>query len=149
MANYGAEDVAYTVDEDGGLSFTELITNNPEGFSYSLAKGVYTFTSATINDNPLNLLGYTDRQIGSLEVWNITSDTWDFPVNANMTVEETFTFNNIYADINTFVEEQVLSFITGAILVSEYDAFINQLILMDIQTCIEIKQAALDSYNNK
>ena len=53
-------------------------------------------------------------------------------------------FNTHY---DTYIDENVLSFITGAKSLDEFDAFIETIKGMGIERCKDIKQSALDRYN--
>ena len=50
-------------------------------------------------------------------------------------------------DIETYIKEEQVKFITGTKSFDEFDAFIEQINKMNIARAIEIKQNALDRYN--
>ena len=64
-----------------------------------------------------------------------------------MTIEESEKFYGTYNDIDTYIDENLLSFIIGTTPLSEFDSFKETLISMGIEDCIAIKQDALDRYN--
>ena len=64
-----------------------------------------------------------------------------------MTAEEGSRFNSSYIDIQTFVQENTVKFITGSKPLAEFDAFVDGIKAMDIEGCVALKQAALDRYN--
>ena len=51
------------------------------------------------------------------------------------------------SDINTYVDEMVVKFITGQEPLSNFGAYQNRLQQMGIERAAEIKQAGLDRYN--
>ncbi len=50
-------------------------------------------------------------------------------------------------EINTYVSEMILKFITGDEPFDKYDAYLNRIREMGINEVIEIQQNALDRYN--
>jgi putative aldouronate transport system substrate-binding protein len=64
-----------------------------------------------------------------------------------MTTEETAEYAQYYTDIESFVQENNVKFITGDRSLDEYDAYRETLKNMNIDVCIKLQQAALDRYN--
>lgn len=71
------------------------------------------------------------------------------PVNLALTEEEGSEYANIMGDINTYLSEYMVQFISGAKPLSEIDAFMEQLKTMGIERAAEIYQAAYDRYQNR
>lgn len=62
-----------------------------------------------------------------------------------MTDEESDVYNGNVADIETYAQESILSFITGAMDINtEWDTYVSTLESMGVQENMEIYQAALD-----
>ncbi len=148
-AFFGEEGVTYEIDDDGNISYTDIIAADPE-MTLSNAALVYCEQqSAGILLSEMDYILYGQTVIDAMEVWNevLDDDTWDYPSMASMTTEESEKFSGIYSDIQTYVQEMMLKFITGiSSLDSDYDTFQKTIESMDIQQCIEIKQTALDRY---
>lgn len=148
-ASYGFENEAYTLNSEGEPVFTELITNNPDHeatealAAYSLNYLVW-YTDPSIEQS---LQG--DAYLTSTEIWGTNNGSdWNLPATVTMSEEESSTFSDTYADIETYVAETVLKWIVGQEPLTEdaYNAFCSTIESMGIQTCIEAKQTAYDRY---
>lgn len=150
LVNYGVEGYSYELDADGNPVFTDLILNNEDyAFSVALANLVPRFT-AGYSIVRANDAAYTDLVFASIEIWGSNMDgAYVYPTGATMSIEETEEFNSVYSDISTYLDENVAKFITGELPLSEFDNFRAELEAMDISTCIELEQTALDRYLGK
>ena len=70
-------------------------------------------------------------------------------MNSRNESEESYEFNSAYNDISTFLDENILKFLTGAKSFDEYDAFVDRLYGFGIENCIDLYQAAYDRYLEK
>lgn len=66
-----------------------------------------------------------------------------------LTTEEGQEYTTIYGDIQTFVQENIPAFITGAKPLSDWDSFVAQIKALNIDRCIELQQNALTRYLNR
>lgn len=152
LANWGVEGETYTLDEDGNPQFTDLILNNPNGLNAEEALRYYTLSpgmSAAYTDYHRELASVPESSIEMMDVWAEASSEYYYPSAAMMNTEENAEYSQLYSDISTYLEENTLSFITGAKSLDEYDSFLENLKSMGIERCIEIKQQALDRYNSR
>lgn len=152
LANYGTEGETYTMGTDGTPQFTDTVLKNPDGLSFDQCLRVYTmapgFPSAYM-DYKRELQFVPEKDAAMMDVWSGVSDEYFYSGNAQMSAEENAEYSKLYADINTYIQENVLSFITGAKSLEEFDSFISALNGMGIDRCKELKQAALDRYNSR
>jgi putative aldouronate transport system substrate-binding protein len=148
LANYGIKDESFVFDEDGIPHITELITNNPDGLSQMDTQFMYTTDSVNrINDVTKMRSTYSEAGLEARDIWDYNRDDANtYPSNAVMTADEAYEHSSIYSDINTYLQEQIAQFITGAKDMSEWDAFVENLYAMGIEDCIALKQAAYDRY---
>lgn len=152
LANYGVEGETYTVDDNGEPHFTDLVLANPDGLSFDEALRIYTLAPsapASYYDYTRELDAVPADAIEMCEVWNQATSTYFYPTAANMTAAENTEYSQIFSDIQTYVQENTLSFVTGAKSLDEFDDFVATLKSMNIERCIELKQIALDRYNNR
>ena len=56
-------------------------------------------------------------------------------------------YSDIFSDLSTYIQENLLSFITGSKSLSEYDQFIETVKSMNLERVVELKQSALDRFN--
>lgn len=152
IAKYGREDVSFYYDDEGKPKLTEFILNNAD-MPKSVALSVYTANvGAGMNFLDLTIAGFNNAcQAEGIEIWTAQQgESWDFPNFASLTADENSEYSPLWADISTYVQEYVLNVITGgAKLESSYDKFIADLGTMDVERCIQLKQAALDRYNSR
>lgn len=157
IANWGVENESYTLDENGEPHFTELMTNNP---NYSLQEmtGLYCLyistleTTLTYDSSAVLLEQYPESASEAVEIWTSNKDgEYELPerLSMSMTAEESTSFNSYYSDIETYAAETVPKLINGTISLDQMDAVQETLVSMGINSCIELKQAALDRFNER
>lgn len=151
LCNYGVEGETFTYGDNGEHVWTDLMLNNPNGLAYSWCLNCYTLGAGSFRiDSTRTMNNYGENEMNMVEVWNNSeSDTADcLPAsNLSLTSDEAATYSAVFSDIRTYVQQSILEFITGARDISEYDTFVAEIEGMDIETCIEILQDALDRYN--
>lgn len=150
FANYGAEGDTFEYDDEGTPQYTEKITANSEGLSFSQAMAYYTMPPARVSlqDWKRELASVPEKDLVCYDVWGeaTTENAMADPTAYGMTVEENTEYAKIMADINTIVEERTNQFITGAVSLDEYDAFVDSLHQMNIDRAIEIVQTVYDRF---
>lgn len=86
------------------------------------------------------------------EVWQCISEwgkgdaSWFMPTGVSKTAEEAKEFSKIETNLKTYREEMTMKFITGQESLDKFDDYISALEGMDLETAVEIQQAALDRY---
>lgn len=145
--SYGIENVTFTYNENGQPIYTDLILNSSEGsardmrFKYTIMFSVRTIRVVSTSE---------DKQYDVVDrgTWqsNRTAE-WDIPDTIEMSAEDGSEYARIMSDIETYVEQCVPAFITGAMDLSEYQTFCDTIRGMDIDGAIAIYQDALDRYN--
>ncbi|GHV26423.1 sugar ABC transporter permease [Clostridia bacterium] len=151
LANYGIEGVSYTV-VDGVEQYTELLTNNPDGYSLADALAIYNGSgnkSFYQEKNQLVQQYLLQVQKDALLVWPTTEGVIRMMPPITLTADETSEFATIMGDIDTYVQEMKLKFITGTEPLSNYPAFQSNLKKMNIDRAIEIQQVAFDRFLNR
>lgn len=149
LTNYGIEGQSYNVTSDGEFIFTDLIVRNPE-LSVGQAMNIYL-----VHSGPMRRMWwreqatYTDDERACEEIWYTADDAYMIPATTTFTPDEGNRFTVIMSDIETYVQEKSLAFITGSESLSNFDAFVEQIISMNIEEANAIKQAALDRYYNR
>ncbi len=147
LYNFGVEGEGFTYDEAGEPVYTDLVLNNPDGLTFTAAQFRYAGgdNSPTVINFRSGWTTYSDAALSAMETWGSVSDgAYELPRDFALTSEEQEEFNNIYIDIETYITESVLRFITGEMALSEYDTFVATIEQMNIQACIDLYQGALD-----
>jgi len=149
LLNFGVEGVTYNI-VNGEPKFTNLITNNPDG--YSLAEARTIFIPAT--DDPLGVevkeaffqfLTYPE-QIEGMEIWADNDGVLGLPQVA-LADEDAQKVSKIMGDINTYVSENVSKFIMGEKPLSEFNDYVSTIRKMGIDDAIAVYQAAVKEFN--
>ncbi len=151
-ANWGVEDVTYTL-EDGEPVFTDLIMNNPNLVA-SFARLAYINPGfPSLKSYDLYLSTYTmPAQMACYEIFASKIDDTlpraGYPENyVNFTTEESESIAQYNSDINTYVNECTVKFITGDMDVEkEYDGFADTLEEMGANEIKAVYQAAYDRF---
>ena len=63
-----------------------------------------------------------------------------------MNVDESQEYTDLYADIETYQDENIVKFVVGDKSLDEFDDFVATLKQMGIERCVELEQAAYDRY---
>ena len=124
-------------------------TSSGKSVSDNLGYYVNATGSGPFIQDPGYILQYyqTQQQKDALALWaDQKHQSTKMPAIVH-TVDESTEFTSIINDINTYIKEEQVKFITGAKSMDEFDAFIEQIKKMNIDRAIEIKQGALDRFN--
>lgn len=146
LFNYGVEGISYEM-VDGKPQWTEAVTNDPQGRNWPNIRDLYK-----VHLGPYwrdwAAFPVTDFELECMEIWTIPKPELNLPI-LTRTAEENVRFGELWADINTYVNEMRIKFVTGEEPIENYDEFRNQLKAMGIEELIAINQAALDRYYSR
>lgn len=147
LANYGVEGVTFEY-VDGKPQLNDLVLKNSNGYTANTASAIYTNQGAACLTYTLKLyVNSPQSELEAASLWTNGSDgSHMFPTFASMTPQESEDFSTIYNDINTYVAEARLQFITGARSMDEWDAYVAEVEGMGIASAIAIKQASYNRY---
>lgn len=153
MMNYGEEGVSFNYDDEGNPQFTDLVLDNADGYDYAHAAYFYATSNRTrlpfVSDYARCFSDYSEAAMEAVELYsNDCTHEHDYPNGAIMNTDQTALYNTVAADICTYISEHVLQFIYGQQDMSEWDAFVDTLYEMGIETAIEARQAAYEDYLN-
>lgn len=149
--NFGIEGEGFEYDENGEPRLTELVTNNPEGMGSFIAESIYLNWCApyTLDNRYYDSIYDTEAQASATDIWNSNRNNTQ-QYHGELTSDENSAYNALYSDIDTYIDNMAVSFMTGAADVdAEWDTFVSTIESMDIASCIEIKQDAYDRFVNR
>ena len=153
VLNYGIEGESWIMGEDGLPHYTDVILNNPNYATSGEAR--YIYTDGNLGGSYymwcFQFDQYPPETFDGYAVWSGSADCdWMMPAGVTLTTAEGEKYSATYGDIETTMQEYILKFITGEKNVeTEWDSYVQTLEGMNLQTCIDIYQAALDRYNNR
>ena len=149
--NFGIEGEGFEYDTDGNPKLTELVTNNPEGMGSFIAEAIYLNWCApyTLDTRYYDSIYDTEAQASATDIWNSNRNNSQ-QYHGDLTSDENSAYNAVYSDIDTYIDNMAVSFMTGAADVNaEWDTFVSTIESMDIASCIQIKQDAYDRFVNR
>ena len=150
LANYGVEGETFTY-VDGVPRLTDLVLNNPD-YSYGAAMNIFVCDRMTpapfVIDEDRVRADYIEDQLDAIEVWNNCNDgLYNLPRSGlTLSTEESNKYYELYPDIETYMDENIVKFIVGDKDLSEFDAYVDALIGMGIEDCVAVEQSAYDRY---
>lgn len=143
----GVEGETYVIDNDGTVSFTDLVRDNPDGrrptdvlARYARGNGLGLFF-----DRLDQKLDPDSRKFEAIDIWADQINI-EPPARAVMTSEESFAYNEMMVAVETEFQERTVKFITGQESFDNYDRFVQTLIDFGLEECIAYRQAAIDRY---
>ncbi len=151
LMNFGIEGESYEM-VDGYPTYTDVIMNNPDGLTIQQAMTQYM---RSWNNGPfLQRKEYVeqyyvlDQQKEALKAWTSTNAA-DYQLPAVEIAEESVSeFSKLTADINIYVEEMMIKYITGQKSIDTFETeYLPTLQEMGVETVIGMYQTALDNYN--
>ncbi len=144
---YGTEGYTFEFDENGIPRYTDLVMNNPDGLTTDQLTGRYLPTASS--QLPLiqfpdwydtsNVYEFRRQEMGSILGGDTVKKLWS----PSFTAEEQRELSTISTDLDTYVKEMRLKFLTGdADLDAEWDAYVQRLQTMGMERYMEIYAAA-------
>ena len=149
LFNWGIEDVTFTRNEDGSHQYTDMILNNPEGYTQSQARYVYLGSdeSFVVQLEAYHAL-HNDFQMECFDVWNSNREgDKTASMFLGLTTEEGDALSEVSGDIISYLYESVAKFITGdRDIDTEFDEFLEDMRGLGVDKMTELQQAAYDRW---
>lgn len=147
--NFGNEGETYTIDAEGNLQWTELVTEDPDGLAVAVTKytGASSTPMGTVQDARMVVLKNDPAAAAAVKLWISNTDNGKYVLpNLSLTSDETMTYTDLYTPIKAYCVEMALKFIIGEESLDNFDAFLEELKEMGVEECQAIQQAAYDRY---
>lgn len=152
LYNFGVEGESYEM-KDGYPTYTEQITNNPEGRSMTVALSNYarSYDAGPFVQDKRYMEQYAKlpQQQRAWETWSNTDAPIHTLPNLYVKDEELNEYAQKNTDIDTYADEMIMRFIIGAEPIENYDNMIAELHNRGIDRVLEIRQSAYDRYLQK
>lgn len=150
LFNYGVEGESYEM-VDGVPTYTEFITNNPDGWTMQQALAGYCMSWS---EGPfVQQKGYMEQfaalpqQQEAITNWT-DNDYLDYqlPLLA-IGLEDSDEYSKINSEISTFIDEMVVAYVTGEKSLDNFETeYMETLKSLGVDRLIEIQQTAYDKY---
>ena len=148
LYNFGIEGESYEM-VDGNPVYTEEMYNYDKGdITASLKRYIMSIDHAPcIQDMRMyeQRLSYQEQK-DAINLWADTNMRDHILPHISMNAEENEINSEIWADINTYVQEATTNFILGKKPIEEFDSYVESLKQMGIEKVISIRQSAYDRY---
>lgn len=144
LGNYGVEGVSFEYGDDGKPYYTEeaLSYNN---ITYTQLKyALHSQPVYTIWSRELSVLD--EDQQAAEAIWGVVDAAYIMPRGVTLTEEEGFEHASLKSEMDTYVSENQVLFITGQKSFDEWDDFISTLKGLGVDRAVELQQGALDRY---
>ena len=156
LFNFGIEGESYNwVDKDGEKypQYTDLILNNPDGLTVANAMGLYMrscYNGIMVQDTRYMEQYYTTKQQQDAMVeWAKTNMRNHLLPQLYVLDSEADRDSEIKTNVDTYVQEQTIKFITGERSLDEFDAYIQQLKDFGIEDALKFRNDAYKRYKNR
>ena len=146
---YGLEGLTYTVDKDGNKTWTEVISNNPDGLSVGAALRSFGAFPAQFTNRTEDFYRMMVSKRAA-EEGSILKQYMILPFPQVMGEEaELDRIASLNADISTYENEMIQKFIMGQESLSEFEAFLSTVSSMGGDELSQIYQTQLDRFYGK
>lgn len=131
LVAFGVEDLTYTKDADGKISYTDLMTKNPDGMSFDIANVYYTCAQWLPTDQQQQFLDlqYCPEATAAYQLW--TEEYGDnsmlIPSACTLDAEEMTEYFNLAGDVLTAFTEAASRVVTGDLTEDDYRKTISDL----------------------
>jgi putative aldouronate transport system substrate-binding protein len=157
LFNWGVEGEAYTLDAEGAPEYTDMMINDPDN-PYLFTAFMYASNTASeyapsIMDVSKQYYSFDDIAWLAYEYYldDGADGSYNYPDGATLSANELTEYASISSDVDTYVDTQLLAFITGQVALNDdsWEDFQSALTRFGVDTMVEMKQAAYDRYEEK
>ena len=157
LFNWGIEGEAYTLDDTGKPQYTNMMINDPDTpylfTAYLYASNTASEYAPSVMDVSKQYYSFDDAAWQAYEYYldDGADGSYNYPDGATLSESELTEYATISSDIETYVDTQILAFITGQVTLddSSWAEFQTELENFGIAKMVEMKQAAYDRYEEK
>lgn len=157
LFNWGVEGEAYTLNANGEPEYTDMMINDPDTpylfTAYLYASNTASEYAPSIMDVSKQYYSFDDIAWAAYEMYldDGADGSYNYPEGAVLTADELTQSVSISSDVETYVDTQILAFVTGQTPLTDdsWSDFQMQLTSMGIEKVVELKQDAYDRYADK
>ncbi len=149
LTDIGEENVAWEYTDDGEITYTDLIMNNPDGYTVEVSKALYGggFLNPGYGTWNSNAAGFgNEEEKACFDIWNSNRDDENL-YKTMMTADENAAYSAAYNDLKTYVDQTSNQVIVGDMSIDEWDSVVESMYNdFGLQELINICQTAYDRY---
>lgn len=147
--NFGIEGESYNM-VDGYPTYAEVITANPDGLSMSaaMARYIQAYSAGPFVQDARYMEQYAalPQQKDAVKIWSNTEMEKHILPKIALLPEESDRMAKKISSVNSYKDEMLVKFITGAEPLSKYDEFVESLKNRGIEEYLELMQQAYERY---
>ena len=151
IRDFGVEGESYVIGADGIPAYTELVTNNPNGYSLDGTARSWALINwpGVHGDYQLAARHPEKTQVVAYDLWGSSqADTYRIVPGNTILEEYADEYAGLWTDISLYVNESRAKFINGELdLDADWDNYIATLQKMGMERVIEMKQATVSAYD--
>lgn len=146
LTNYGIQGKTWDYDSQGKPQYLESWLSGDDGLTKMQRNALGIFnTCGFLSIARRNDFERTDSELIARDIWK--NDDGAYYIMATLNADESYRYNALYADILTYMQESLTSFIIGELsMETDWDAFVQGAVEMGLDECIDIWQTAQDRY---
>ena len=142
--------VSYYVDDNGDIAFTDLLMNNPDGYTFDQAQVLYLVANwmPTEQDDSYLKINYTEDAIEAINLWSSTGDSaMTIPQAAQPGGDDMMEIFTMASDSLTYLSTVAPKVILGTATADDYRAAVEECMNgMNLDVITEKYQAAYDEF---
>ncbi|GHU16462.1 sugar ABC transporter permease [Spirochaetia bacterium] len=147
--NFGEEGFSYNM-VNGEPVWTDFMTKNPDGFDLNFLMNKYSMQMGSyVRDWQAIFVAYPPAANLTLTLWDGDSSHKLQTGLLSFTADEGSTNASIMSDINTYVSEMTVKFITGQEPLGNWNTYVRNINNMGIADVLKNYQTAYDRYLNR
>lgn len=155
LCNYGVEGKTFNYI-DGEPTYSELITNNPDGLSMSQALSMYVRVGGgdgafIRREGYINQYYALPQQQQSLDNWLIGQEESQKHMLPGLTPtsEESQEYAEIMNEVSRYQDEMILKFITGIEPLENFEQYVEKMKSFGLDRAMEIQTGALKRFEQR
>ncbi len=157
LSNFGIEGLTYNMDDEGNVTYTDIIMNSDSSAITELRSYGVAFVQPSIQLAAYEYAFMTEAGKAATELYNANLQWYnpeqptytDGELALSYTEEESSEYSSIMTSIRTYVDEKLQGWILGiSDFEADYDDFIQELIDRGIERATEINQGAYEFWLN-
>lgn len=149
LTDIGEENVAWEYTDNGEIVYTDLIMNNPDGYTVEVSKALYGggFLNPGYGSWNSNAAGFSNEEEKTcFDIWNSNRDDKNI-YKTMMTADENAAYSAAYNDLKTYVDQTSNQVIVGDMSIDEWDSVVQAMYDdFGLQELLDICQSAYDRY---
>lgn len=153
LIRLGIEGKSYIINDEGNYELLPEIQNPPDGLSMTQAHAKWAlYFGGCVPQYITDEIDLSSAQLPEIKAATELLRPYLVPYEdiprLKYTEEETIALGRFAEDIRNFIDENSVKFITGERSLDEFDQFVKDLQVMDIDEYLKVQQASFDRWLN-